>query len=205
MMSILTEVRTILPPTRGSGRFIESRIGSDKRRVGDVQSPVDTAAESNAQIGTAKTSRLTGFEQTFRSDAEGGIRPESGLIPLILSASLYQPSKGQPTPMAPVHEESYATRPDSRGSGSRSPRFREHIDEQSGPRAQSRGQRGASTVVDSPTLGRQRGYKSMANELMRNQHLHQTAKSRATPSPKSSSPGSSDMDVDSDGYKWREL
>ena len=205
MMSILMEVRTILPPTRGNGRFIESRIGSDKRCVGDVQSTVDMAAESNAEIGTAKTSRLTGFEQTFRSDAEGGIRPESGLIPLILSASLYQPSKGQPTPMASVHEKSYATRPGSRGSGSRSPRFREHIDEQSGLQAQSRIQRGASTVVDSPTLGRQQVHKSMANELMRNQYLHKTAKSKATQSPKSSSPGSSDMNVDGDGYKWREL
>jgi hypothetical protein len=198
------EVRTILPPTRDSGRFIESKIGSDIRCVGDVRSPVDVATESNAQTGTAKTSRLTGFEQTFRSDEDDGIRPESGLIPLILSASIYQPSKGKPTAMAPVHEESYAARPDSRGSGPRSPRFREHIDEQSGPQAQSRGQRGASTV-DSPTLGRQQGYKSMADEVMRNQHLHKSAKSRATPSPKSSSPVNSDTNVDSDGYQWREL
>ena len=204
MMSTRTEVRTILPPTPGNGRFIESKIGSDKRCVGNVPSPVDIAAESNAQTGTTKSSRLTGFEQNFRSDAEGGIRPESGLIPLVLSASVYKRTKGPHTKMARVQEESSTARPDSRGSGSRSPRFHEHIGEQSGRQAQSCSQRGASTV-DSPTLGRQQEYKSMGHEIMRNQHLRKTAKYSATPSPKSSSPVRPEMHVDSDGYKWREL
>ena len=204
MMSTQTEVRTILPPTPGNGRFIESRIGSDKRCVGNVPSPVDIAAESNAQTGLSKSSRLTGFEQTFRSDAEGGIRPECGLIPLVLSASVYKRTKGPHTKMALVQEELLSARPDSRGSGSRSPRLHEHIDEQNGSKAESRSQRGASTV-DSPTLGRQQEYKSMAHAVMRNQHLRKTAKHSATPSPRSSLPVRPEMHVDSNGYKWREL
>ena len=100
-----------------------------------------------------------------------GIRAESGLA--TLPATIYQQPQKLPPEEVAVPYGAPIRRPESRDSGSRSPRFHEHLVELDDPLSETLSKRGASQI-DSPTLGRHPELKetmSLANNLRRQQHL----------------------------------
>lgn len=211
IFSSTMEVRTILPPrTLASGRYIETKLesitGFNKRFVGTTPSTANTATKGNDQVGNRSPPGLFGLEQTWRQNQNGDFRPESGFIPMVLPASMYQTS---PSP----YKQDFVRDDNRTQPGSRSPRFHEQLQEQSREYSQR-----IPSTIDSPTLGLQpTSSRSFANDARRNQHLANAMPARSTPSPKSPSPvspvlkdetvisGFKVSPVHNDGNRWREI
>lgn len=101
-----------------------------------------------------------------------GLRAEGG--PMILPAAVYRRPRAEETPML---DSTPVERQTSPSSGSRSPRFHEHLSELEDTRSPSmstQSHRAPSVIVDSPTLGRQAQpmpRMSLTEQVRRKKHL----------------------------------
>lgn len=119
----------------------------------------------------------------WQSQEAPGLRAEGGLM---LPATTYRPPNRGYKPELATGDGSVIARPRSQASASRSPRFKEHLDETEDYFAASSPY---NTSADSPTLGK--SYKalvspSLADQVRRQQYLNNRGEN--TPNVVSSSP-----------------
>lgn len=171
MFLLHTEVRIItitFPSTRVSVRSTETTSnGSDKVCLGYYRGVTDLQADSRGRDDGRQTIQI-GFEAPHVQD-------ETELA--VLPTSTHRPSIEDSRESVAMLDSTPIKRPVSRSSGSRSPRFHEHIaelEDTGSPPTPTSYNRLTSAISDSPTLGRQASAAwnpSLADDVRRRQHL----------------------------------